>query len=207
MARRKSRLQLSCEEPGCKEFSFWEFGSDRAMFESDEYQRHKIKRQKFFCIKHEDRDRVLSPTRLRVEWVSDPVREEPYGKFFGNHGVIIGTGYYAQAEDFPVGTRVKITAEIIQSSQVKKLRCPKCGQTDCLDCESKVTCTVSVIGSGDAETQPCGQPMPCGIHGPKEERKSGPFPIIPPGLSKGGVSDRPTTPPPPPPVGQGGSRR
>jgi len=65
--------------------------------------------------------------RLKVEWTSEPSRplesnpSDPY-RSWGHHGLLIDDAYYALASDFPTGTRVRITAEIL-------LPCPACGGT------------------------------------------------------------------------------
>jgi len=56
--------------------------------------------------------------KLKVEWISSPSKPldtnptDPY-RSWGGHGVMISQAYYAAAKDFPTGTRIKITTEIL----------------------------------------------------------------------------------------------
>jgi hypothetical protein len=65
------------------------------------------------CVRHvRDENDVLSPDRLILQ--SETVnRQEPYGRFFGNSGFFHGPGFKAFAEDFPAGTIIRVTAEVI----------------------------------------------------------------------------------------------
>lgn len=109
MSRRVRRLDVPCIVPGCKEIAHYEFSSLRNLQNSYE-QKHRLS---YKCCRHSHGDNVLTPENLKTEWTSLPIKEENYGKFFGGSGVIIGQGYYVAATDFPAGTRVKLTCEIL----------------------------------------------------------------------------------------------
>ncbi|AYD83936.1 hypothetical protein SEA_GETALONG_76 [Gordonia phage Getalong] len=38
---------------------------------------------------------------------------EPYGKFWARHGFVTGPGFKAWADDFPAGTTLIVTAEVV----------------------------------------------------------------------------------------------
>jgi len=64
------------------------------------------------CVRHTQPDDVLSTTnRVRV-W-EDTSDQRPHGRFFSNAGFISGPGFKVFAKDFPPGTRLRVTAEII----------------------------------------------------------------------------------------------
>lgn len=108
MGARKSTVTVSCKEPGCHESAFYEFDSQKDRHEFT--ARYKA----WQCVRHSMKDRVVTPERTRVEWTSQAVRQESYGKFSGHHGILIGgSAYYAEMKDFPVGTIFKITCEAI----------------------------------------------------------------------------------------------
>jgi len=112
--RRPISRNLRCATQPCPEFAHWEFSSRK------EYDDHVRRVREWSCLKHEHPEKVLSPARLRIEWLSEPC--EPSAKyptiprttlFWGNTGFLHGDGYYAYADDFPVGTRIRVTAEVI----------------------------------------------------------------------------------------------
>lgn len=110
MARRKWTIRLQCKDPNCKEWTFYEYDTRREMVESYSF-RH---RNEWTCVRHSHVDDVLTQERTKVVWESAPSRQEGFGTFFGKgSGLIIGTGYYAEAKDFPVGTKIRITVEAI----------------------------------------------------------------------------------------------
>jgi len=110
MGRRKSTYTVRCAESGCHESSFYEFDSQRERRESN------VVGKPWFCVRHSNKDRVITPQRPYVEWLSEPVEERTYGKFASGNGVFVSQAYYAAVKDFPVGTIFKITCEAIMPS-------------------------------------------------------------------------------------------
>lgn len=107
MARmRLSRFQ--CGHPDCREVVQYEYANRTEA--ASLFQRYGQGR--WLCVRHSQPDEVLSPTNLiRVgEQVS---REEPYGRYWGHSGFVFGPGFKAFAKDFPPGTKLRVTAEII----------------------------------------------------------------------------------------------
>ena len=107
--KREYTLRCQCTEPGCKEVAIYYYGTRKELSESTALKY----RSEYKCVRHTKGSGVIMPDNRKTEWFSEPSRQESYGRFFGGHGVIIGNGYYASANDFPVGTRIKVTCEAI----------------------------------------------------------------------------------------------
>lgn len=107
MRRPKPTYTVRCATAGCGESSIYEFDSQR------EKSKSEVVGKPWFCVRHSMPDRVLSPERLRVEWMSEPNEQRDYGRFFGSSGLIVNTAFYAAAKDFPIGTRVRVTCEVL----------------------------------------------------------------------------------------------
>jgi hypothetical protein len=114
MRRRPICRNVKCSEPTCHDYAHYEYSSRR------EYNEAVQRNAKYTCCLHDNPGRVLSTERLRVEWVSEPVMPSAtYPNiprttlFFGHCGVLIHQAFYARAEDFPLGTRIRITAEVL----------------------------------------------------------------------------------------------
>lgn len=102
-----NRVTVNVRCATCGATSFYEYKSQKEMRASTAHH------APWYCVRCAIPDRVLTPERLRVELTSEPSREESYGKFWGSSGVFIAKGYYAAANDFPVGSVVKITCEVV----------------------------------------------------------------------------------------------
>lgn len=107
--KREWPLNVPCTEPGCAEVAHYRYDTKRDLVQSFELKH----RATYKCVRHSKGAGVLTSQNLRAEWISAPSDERPYGRFWGSHGVLIGHGYYASAKNFPPGTRVKITAEVL----------------------------------------------------------------------------------------------
>lgn len=107
--KRKWPLRVPCTHPGCTDVARYEYDTRRDLEASWELKN----RATYKCSRHSNTARVLSMQNLRTEWISAPNRQEPYGRFIGSSGVLIGHGYYMEAKDFPVGARLKITCEVL----------------------------------------------------------------------------------------------
>lgn len=103
----KYSVRAECQHPGCREVAHYEASTRKEQGEI--YQRHG---RSWFCMRHTQMDETLSPTNLKhtTELVS---RQETYGRFFGSSGFVHGPGFKLFAEDFPAGTTLRVTAEII----------------------------------------------------------------------------------------------
>lgn len=130
MARRSYPLTLRCAHEGCRECARYSFDSQRACVESWEYKTYIIKKHPYLCCRHSHGDGVLTPTNQKAEWISEPAQpcasarpDDPY-RHFGGHGVLIGPGFYASGADFPTGTRIKVTAEVILPTNFARVEVP-----------------------------------------------------------------------------------
>lgn len=112
-----SRLRtfnLTCTFDGCSERGFTEYANARELGEAIE------KGKRWRCVRHRsnDGDDVLTADHPKLV-AEEVVIEETYGRFWkgpdATSGFTYGPGFKAFAEDWPVGTRLRVTAEIITS--------------------------------------------------------------------------------------------
>lgn len=112
MARRGYDVSVQCSFDGCQERDRFHFDTQSDM------ARHfkRSPREKHTCIRHSLPDEVLSSTnRVRVNVMTN--FETDHGRFWGNDrpfsGFASGPGFRAFADDFPAGTKIKVTTELI----------------------------------------------------------------------------------------------
>jgi hypothetical protein len=123
MARRGGTFTVRCKGEGCRETGFYSYGSQR--------ERSEMARSPYYsnwtCVRHTQPDKVLSldaPARQRVLICTELTRTNyldetvPLGLFWVEEGRSTGNGFdhsaahKAFAKDFPVGTRLVITAYV-----------------------------------------------------------------------------------------------
>ena len=109
MARRDYPLRFGCAHPGCAETVTFRYSTRRDLQSSFELKNYYGGRWR--CTRHRNPGHVLSGENLATKATLE-CREEPYGKFFGNSGLISGPGFLAYAKDFPPGTKLIISARI-----------------------------------------------------------------------------------------------
>lgn len=114
MARREYFSRFQCQHPGCTEFAHF-VANTRAE------QNETLKRNsgKWRCVRHTHEDEVLSaenPKRITEQ----AVRQEDYGRYWGSSGFVYGPGFKAFAKDFPPGTILRVTAEVILPRPAKE---------------------------------------------------------------------------------------
>lgn len=107
MARRVYTVRAKCQHPGCTEVARYEASTRKE--ETEIYQRYA---RNWLCVRHTRPDEVLSAvnTLRSVELISE---EKSCGRFFGSQGFIAGPGFKIYASDFPAGTKLRVTAEVI----------------------------------------------------------------------------------------------
>lgn len=108
-------VRVKCGHEGCDEFARYEAFSRKEAIEID----RKYGQGRYRCVRHSQPEVVLSPTNfIRVDELS--VFAEPHGKYWGHDkassGFVYGPGFKAFAADFPEGTIIRITAEIVLPS-------------------------------------------------------------------------------------------
>ncbi len=113
MARRPQIMRFKCGHEGCTEFVRYEYSSrDEAIRLQKSYYPDKWR-----CTRHTRPNEVLSGANS-VLTSEMRVFEEPNGKYWGTDkawcGFIHGPGFKAFAEDFPTGTVIRVTAEIVR---------------------------------------------------------------------------------------------
>ena len=109
MARREYPLRFECAHEGCNENVTFRYSTRRELTNSFEAKNYHGGQWK--CTRHTNPDRLLSPSNPATE-ISVICREEPYGRFFGNEGLVFGPGFLAYAKDFPPGTKLIVSARI-----------------------------------------------------------------------------------------------
>lgn len=107
MARRTIRCHTHCHHEGCKETAFWDCES-RA-----DYLRIEAKyARNWKCTRHSTPEQVLSIDQPKIVYEIASTRRET-GLYWGSHGFVYGDGYKAFCGDFPEGTILRVTAEIV----------------------------------------------------------------------------------------------
>jgi hypothetical protein len=102
-------MRVQCGHEGCTKTTDIESRTRRE--QSEDFKRYG--NGKWRCERHRRHEEVLSPTdRKRVtDW---SVHEVPHGKYWQKQtGVVYGPGFRAFAADYPEGTIIRVTAEII----------------------------------------------------------------------------------------------
>ena len=114
MPRRLYHIRLFCNHPGCRETSFTE-AETRA---EETSIRKRYSANPWRCIRHREPDELLSletPIKTQVLVNCASANEQRYWRkenaaASGGSGFSYGPGYKAFAVDFPVGTRLIVTA-------------------------------------------------------------------------------------------------
>lgn len=105
----KSIVRFNCGHEGCGEFARYEAYDQR-----DRTRLHQsYGNGKYRCVRHDQPDRVLSAEN-RVKTYECETYDLPHGRYWTNDsGFIFGPGFKGFASDFPVGTKLRVTAEIV----------------------------------------------------------------------------------------------
>lgn len=108
---KKHHRQVHCPHEGCSEIGHFFYETIRDCRES------KGERERWKCTRHRHPEEVLSLDNLVRETIS--ISENKHtdkgayiGVYWNGQGFVFGTGYKAYAEDFPVGTKLIVTARI-----------------------------------------------------------------------------------------------
>ena len=110
----KYAVRAECGEPGCREVAHYE--ADTRKEQRQLYEKYGNKQWR--CIRH---SRPLENLSLEnPKTVSESAstelfseRGESLGLYWNKFGFMSGPGFRAWAKDFPVGTTIRVTAEII----------------------------------------------------------------------------------------------
>ena len=109
---REHRSRFGCGHPGCQEIGHYT-SSTRAE-QAKLYRDYGAGRWR--CVRHTRPEEVLSIERPRIRHEMTS-RQESYGRYWGHSGFVFGPGFKAYAADFPPGTVIAVTAEIILPSE------------------------------------------------------------------------------------------
>lgn len=115
MARTYGIFRATCGHDGCNEFARYEADNRRHYIDlSDRYGNGKWR-----CVRHSQPNEVLSADNLLIVnelRVLESRGTLYWGKETPFSGFSHGPGFKAFAEDFPEGTVLRITAEIVQTT-------------------------------------------------------------------------------------------
>lgn len=114
--------RFKCGHPDCREFAHYEI-MDRA---------HSITLQRRYgngqyrCVRHSQSDSVLSTERRSIvhEMTAAAKGTDTSKLYWGFSGFAHGPGFKAFADDFPAGTVLRVTAEIILPAAFSPTRAP-----------------------------------------------------------------------------------
>jgi hypothetical protein len=112
MSRVPGISRFKCGHPGCDEIARYETDNRKHAIELD----RRYGNGQYRCVRHSQPDSVLSSENNKI--VDEmTVFKEPHGLYWGKEkafsGFAHGPGFKAFAEDFPPGTILRITAEIV----------------------------------------------------------------------------------------------
>lgn len=106
--RRKWTEVCKCGHHGCGEVYVFEYPSYKI------FCRNVPRKTPWICSKHRDLEALICEAS-KSKTIEMEVYAEPYGKFWSQikNGFASGPGFRAFAEDFPVGTKLIVTATAI----------------------------------------------------------------------------------------------
>ena len=116
MGRRRYTRRMQCEDPGCSEIRLAEFSTRRE--ERDDYQQCKT----WLCIRHRAPHKVLCLTNRKRVTEIEALPSKSYPNLDGlfwrgdcmSSRFVSGVGWQAHANDFPKGTRIHVTVEVLE---------------------------------------------------------------------------------------------
>lgn len=145
MSPRAYMSRFECGIPGCAEVANYE--SHTRADQTRLYQSYGQGRWR--CTRHSQPDQVLSAERPKIIH-EEPSYEDSHGRYWrwSRSGITYGPGFKAFAKDFPPGTILRITAEVIlpdaqrcPTDAEKKMQAERCGcrgQDDYCPCQNVV---------------------------------------------------------------------
>lgn len=112
MSRREYTQTFRCGEQGCRETTI---SVETTRRDADEvYARYR--KTPWRCLRHTYPDEVLNPVSLTREAGLTVMQSKYRKEFHGDRyprGFVDGPGFRAFADDFPVGTVLRVTAQIM----------------------------------------------------------------------------------------------
>jgi hypothetical protein len=114
MSKRDKTMRVFCGHEGCREMGFYSYQNRKEYLNLES----KYGQGKWQCVRHTQPNEVLSKENLKTQKTVICGRSKTYPDlkelfWDDGSGFIYGTGYKAFANDFPEGTKLIITAEII----------------------------------------------------------------------------------------------
>lgn len=107
----KHTKTVHCGQPECEETGFFAYDSAKELRQS------YISNRQWMCVRHSSPDEVLSVDRPTISTELTSVQKS-HGLYWGDSsGFMHGPGFKAFAKDFPPGTILRVTAEVILSKE------------------------------------------------------------------------------------------
>jgi hypothetical protein len=125
-ARRVWTWTRSCGHAGCSERTRYEYDRQRDMLDSQ-----RRTKGEWLCSRHISPDEVLSPTNLHRVAEITAGKSDRYPDLPGltwreqSNGFAHGLGWRAWANDFPAGTRLRVTVEVILPDDAREREAAK----------------------------------------------------------------------------------
>lgn len=109
MPRRLPHARFQCGHEGCQEYTHFEVmdGAHRISL----FKRHG--NGQYRCVRHSQPDEVLGPTNTRRSVDLTNVELNTGCYWDGSMGFCYGPGFKAFARDFPPGTILRVSAEVV----------------------------------------------------------------------------------------------
>jgi hypothetical protein len=112
MPKRKYRLRFPCQHPGCDQTAHCE-----AETRDEEKKIRQRYENKWTCVRHSNPEELLSASNTKTRFEAVAARSEKYPDlkemYFGGSGFLLGPGFKVYPKDFPEGTKLIVTAEIV----------------------------------------------------------------------------------------------
>lgn len=114
MSSKDKTYRVYCGHPDCRETGFYTYSNRKELIDLEK----RYGQEKWRCVRHTKPEDVLSiqNRKTQVDVLAAKSKKYPeMNHLFWNDGsgFIFGTGYQAYADDFPEGTILRVTAEII----------------------------------------------------------------------------------------------
>lgn len=124
MARQTPITTLVCTVEGCRERVHYSYANLSEQREATRLRRG----EKFLCSRHRKPEEVLAPDNLTREIVHESkwgegtyIQDKLFWAIDGgkpSNGFLFGPGFKAYAADFPLGTKVIVTARVVLPDEV-----------------------------------------------------------------------------------------
>lgn len=113
MRKKNYTLLRNCKVEGCNEWTSYSYDTMK------EYNEGAKRHKEWTCLHHRNPEKILSTEMVLIstEVIVQKGRRDEDGQYFtfpsgDQNGVLSGHNFRAWAKDFPIGTIIRITAEV-----------------------------------------------------------------------------------------------